>query len=237
MKFIWPFYIYSGSTIWIRILAWAQAGHIWGGILNFASGPGTANRDPNNVKLVESLRKTPTKLFGYVSTRYGDRPLAEVKADVAAWRSLWGIADIFVDEVSTKESMVGYYAELNCWITGLTILNCGVTPAPQYLKAGDIICTAEHGKFSDYAKRAFSPWDAANRAKLYHIVMGCELIMVSPIIEKAKPYAEYLFVSDLVEPTVFTALPATPNYLERVFGKLRTGGGGLVNRLVSMFRP
>ncbi len=42
------------------------------------------------------------KLLGYVSTNYGNRPIADVERDIASWKAMWpGITGIFLDEQAT----------------------------------------------------------------------------------------------------------------------------------------
>jgi hypothetical protein len=50
-------------------------------------------------------------IVGYVSTRYGTRPSADVQADIRNWKVLWGTAikGVFLDEQSTSTAYLSLY--------------------------------------------------------------------------------------------------------------------------------
>lgn len=215
MKLLIPSYIYSTLPDWSKIIG--SGDEVWGVVLNFANGPGPSSHDPNNDKLRAKLSQTGLEVFGYVSTRWASRPMDECKADIATWFREWDVDDIFLDEASTDEAGLGFYATLNCYIRGRSVLNHGTAPDPRYIKAGDILCTAET-ELPSYSSKAFGGWDRLNKKRLYHIVMGVPLNSVSPVLSKAAQFADYVYVTDLVEPEAYTKLPS---YYSRLLQKLR----------------
>ncbi|MFT3784866.1 MAG: spherulation-specific family 4 protein [Tepidisphaeraceae bacterium] len=86
-------------------------------ILNPNSGPGTGV-DSNYVTAIANLHATGGQVIGYVSTVYGTRPIAQVKADVDAYRALYDIDGIFFDEMSnaSNSQAVSYYAQLYSYV-------------------------------------------------------------------------------------------------------------------------
>ena len=78
-----PAYFYpsgAGLDDWNRLARDAGSINIEA-ILNPASGPGTT-QDPNYVAVVNKLRTAGGRVFGYVSTQYGDRDMTDVKNDI-----------------------------------------------------------------------------------------------------------------------------------------------------------
>jgi len=84
-------------------------------IVSPASGPGAGPIDPNYVNVIDRLRGAGILMVGYVSTRYGKRPLAEVRADADAWRTRYPkVHGLFFDEMANTpdEATVRHYATL-----------------------------------------------------------------------------------------------------------------------------
>jgi hypothetical protein len=142
-------------------------------VVNPASGPGD-KADPAYTKLLERLKDQPgLTLLGYVSTRYGKRPLADVKADVDRWRRLYPqIHGLFVDEQASGEGQVGYYASLYEYAKKkhrlrLVVSNPGTVCAEAYLArpAADMACLFEGSKgLADFTP---PPWAAKYPARRF----------------------------------------------------------------------
>ena len=119
-------------------------------IISPASGPGT-KADANYAKVFERVKKAKATLIGYVTTSYGKRPLADVKADVDTWLRLYpGIQGIFFDEQASDAAQVDYYAKLYAYVRkakglSLVVTNPGTTCDEGYLKrpAADTACLFE----------------------------------------------------------------------------------------------
>jgi hypothetical protein len=125
-------------------------------IVNPASGPGD-KEDANYTKIVGRARKAELTLVGYVSTKYGKRPAADVKADVDRWLRLYpGIQGIFFDEQNSGADFVDYQADLYDYVRKkkelrLVVTNPGTVCADGYLKrpAADVCCVFEGAKGFD----------------------------------------------------------------------------------------
>jgi len=121
-------------------------------IVNPASGPGTST-DPNYLSAIENLNATTYgKVFGYVPTGFGARPIADVENDVSTYLNLYGnrFAGIFIDQMSIVPSTLTYYQTIDQFIKstlgssstvignpGSPFLN-GVTPS-SYLSTADVL--------------------------------------------------------------------------------------------------
>jgi hypothetical protein len=114
LRLLIPAYFYpagEGLKEWDRLLTSKVLPHSII-IVNPASGPGKS-ADPNYIGVLDRARKTKATLIGYVTTSYGKRPLAEVKAEVDSWMRLYpAIRGIFFDEQASGPELLDYYEDL-----------------------------------------------------------------------------------------------------------------------------
>lgn len=120
-------------------------------VLNPASGPGKA-ADANYSKAIDRLQGAGCVVLGYVSTGYGKRAAADVRADIDAWLKLYPRAQgIFFDEMTYEDTEAGvkyqaglakYARDAGCWPT---VANPGAdTPARYFAaEAADVILIHE----------------------------------------------------------------------------------------------
>jgi hypothetical protein len=82
-------------------------------ILNPSNGPG-ARLDRSYSQPLSKLRKAGGRIIGYVSTRYGDRPLAQVFGDIDAHVRFYGVGGFFIDEMADADDLYlyRYYATI-----------------------------------------------------------------------------------------------------------------------------
>jgi len=119
----------GGLTMWPDLIAAASSGtivlHV---ILNPSSGPGASPIDPNFVNTggvgpAVDLVSAGGRLYGYVATGFGSRPLAAVQADIdryydpAYWRGAGVlVSGIFLDEMTNDIAATGYYQTLDAYV-------------------------------------------------------------------------------------------------------------------------
>jgi hypothetical protein len=161
-----PAYFYpagDGLVEWNRLLDSPAAADIMV-IANTSSGPGTT-ADPNYARVLERARQKAITVLGYVSTSYGDRPLREVKDDVARWVNFYpGVQGIFFDEQASGPDKVSYYGTLYEYARkerglALVVTNPGTACAEEYLArpAADVVCLVETNKdFGEYHPPAWA---------------------------------------------------------------------------------
>ena len=86
-------------------------------------------------------------IAGYIDSAYSGRPLTAVVAEAAAYRRLYGISSVFVDQVTSGLQGVRYYRELGEELrkrgTCRLILNPGVVPKPSTTTSPTSIVTFE----------------------------------------------------------------------------------------------
>jgi hypothetical protein len=200
-----------------------SAGGLWGtadtsapgvGIMiaNVANGPGTAvNSD--YASAIAAARTAGVRVFGYVHTSYGAIAASTVEADINAWRTLYGVTSICVDEASTSGSELSYYQTLSSYVHtagGQTIVNFGTVPAQNEMTAGDILVTFE-GSYSSYGSTRFPSWTASYApSRFYNIVYSVpdQLSMLSVLREAAAAGVGQIYVTNDVLPNPYDTLPS-----------------------------
>lgn len=120
-------------------------------ILNPASGAGERT-DANYTKAIDRLRGAGCLVLGYVSTGYGKRPEAQVKAEIDRWLTQYpGIQGLFFDEMIYEDTDAGaryqaalsrYAHEVGFWPT---VANPGAETPGRYFAAdaADVILVHE----------------------------------------------------------------------------------------------
>ncbi len=166
LRLLVPAYFYpagEGLAEWYRLLDSAEAaGTVV--IANPSSGPGK-DADANYVKVLKRARDKGAVVLGYVSTKYGKRPLQDVKGDVDRWVELYpGVQGIFFDEQASGADQLLYYAALYEYVRKDRRLphvvgNPGAVCAESYLSrpAADVVCMVETNKdLSAYRRPAWT---------------------------------------------------------------------------------
>jgi hypothetical protein len=122
-----------------------------------ASGPGKT-KDANYVAVIARAEAARIRVMGYVDTAYGKRSAKSVQADIAAWKTLYGVTDIFFDETASSANLLPYYQGIadavHATAGAITMFNPGTNVDEGYMKMADILNIFE-GSESEYA--AFTP--------------------------------------------------------------------------------
>jgi Spherulation-specific family 4 len=195
-------------------------------IANVDSGPGTAvNTD--YVAAIAAARAVGIRVFGYVHTSYGAISARTVEAGITAWRTLYGVTSIFLDEASTGSSELSYYETLSSYVhaqsTGAqTIVNFGTVPAESGMKAGDILVTFE-GEFATYRATRFPSWTTSYApSRFYNIVYDVpdQRSMLTVLRQAAAAGVGQIYATDDVMPNPYDRLPC---YLGAESDQARSG--------------
>jgi serine/threonine protein kinase len=217
LRLLLPTYFYpagDGLAQWNRILD-SPAAAATVVIANPDSGPGKA-ANPDYVKVLERARQKDVRVIGYVSTKYTERPLAEVKADVDRWVRFYpGVQGIFFDEQASSADQILYYAALYEYVRkerelALVVTNPGTACAEEYLKrpAADVVCLAEAPK--DFGAYRRPPWTNGYTPDHFAAVL-CKIGSPEQMHEALRRMRAsgigYCYVTDADEPNPWGRLP------------------------------
>jgi serine/threonine protein kinase len=221
LRLLVPAYFYpvgEGLVQWDRLID-SPVASATVAILNTSSGPGKI-ADPNYASVVDRARQKGVTVIGYVSTKYGSRPLRDVKGDVDQWVRLYPeIQGIFFDEQASGSDQVHYYANLYEYVRkerglALVITNPGTVCAEDYLSrpASDVVCMAEAPK--DFNTYRHPGWAGRYPPRCFGALL-CNTDaehMRARILEMGDKRIGYCYVTEGKEPNPWDRLP---RYWER----------------------
>lgn len=120
LKILLPLYIYPNwyepeSYVWSEVVDAAQQVPIVA-IINPNNGPDGKPPNQDYARGLKDLAQANIKTLGYVYTKYGDRPLAEVKQDIDLYYRHFGVKGIFLDESASSEQKIDYYQSIYNYI-------------------------------------------------------------------------------------------------------------------------
>lgn len=127
---------------------WAQLAdpRLMAVVLNVDNGPGTA-RDPEFVAAVARVETVGGTVVGYIDTAFGARPAAEIEREARRYRDWYGVADVFLDQVSAGPDLLGAYQRICTALRAreaeFIVFNHGVYPDPGYAAVADLLVTFE----------------------------------------------------------------------------------------------
>ncbi len=138
-KYIWPDIANAASQVSIAA------------IINPNNGPEKSYPNRDYSKGLQELEKAGVTIFGYVFTKYGNRPINEVKADIDLYDKYYKIHGIFLDEAASNSQQIDYYREIYQYIKTkanlkTVVLNQGTHTDEGYLmqQATDITVIFEN---------------------------------------------------------------------------------------------
>lgn len=197
-------------------------------ILNPASGPGE-QVDANYTKAIDRLRGSGCVVLGYVSTRYGKRREADVKADVDRWLKMYPQTQgLFFDEMIYEDTEAGakHQASLNRYAHDAgfwpTVANPGAETPGRYFaaNAADVIVVHEGNAWpkeerlkGDYFG-GYSDYPPFTRGVLLHSQDKLD----RPSLQMARKYSRWVYVTDAVykadDPNLLNPWNRLSKYLE-----------------------
>jgi hypothetical protein len=191
-------------------------------ILNPFNGPGGEIR-PDVRRAVDALRRSGTRVLGYVHTQYGARDMSAVLADTRRYEKWYRVDGVFLDEAAEDEAQLPFYKALSARARAsglrLVALNPGVVPARGYFDAADIVVTFE-GPYAEYAaaRAAMPAWlDELPPRRSAHLVYGATLEQAREAVRASR--SGYFYATNGSLPNPWSPLPA---YLTDLEAQLET---------------
>ena len=214
-RVILPAYSYpSPRTFWDQAMAaYPTLGMM---IVDPANGPGSFV-DSNYVAVIADARAKGIKLLGYVDSGYAGRSPAVIKTDVDLWKSMYGITDIFIDQVTSGAENLSYYSDIVTYIkTGTTgalasvVLNPGTIPDEGYIKMADVVSVFE-GEKATYDSFQFPSWvNNYPSSKFLHLIYNVSdsRSMDNVLALSRQRNAGYVYVTSDILPNPWDVLPS-----------------------------
>ncbi|MGB6576412.1 MAG: spherulation-specific family 4 protein [Streptosporangiaceae bacterium] len=142
-------------------------------ILNIHNGPGSGPEAPFK-EVAERLRAAGIPVIGYLDTNYGNRPAAQIMAELGCYLDWYEVSGVCLDRVSAAVADVPYYGALSARIrkegAGVVFFNHGAYPDEAYARHADLLGTFE-GPWPAYRRLTVPRWTATWPAeKFYHVV-------------------------------------------------------------------
>jgi hypothetical protein len=176
-------------------------------------GAGTAP-DTELQGLVRQAMAAGITVLGYSSTVDGQRPVAQVEADVRDYAAWYGVTSIFLDRVSGKPQQLAYYKRLADYIhqahRGAQVwLNPGDYPDQSYMSVGDVVMVFE-GSYAQYLTDSAPSWASRYPATRFAqtIYATPQAVLDATLRMAQRRAAGHVFVTDLVEPDPYQGLPS-----------------------------
>jgi hypothetical protein len=185
-------------------------------IVNPASGPG-AERNMDYASAIVEATERGVKLVGYVSTRYAERPEAEVKQDIDNWVRFYPqIAGFFLDQQPSGDRSQAYYAEVADYarkkLRGARVITNPGVPCDEIFLArriSDQVCVfANLEGFNAFElPAALKSYPSSRYAALVYQVADAQA-MRSMVKEAIIKGIGYLYITDGKLPNPWAQLPA-----------------------------
>lgn len=212
-----PAYFYpdgEGAADWDRLIQASGRVPVVA-IVNPDSGPGD-HRDSTYSDALDRAKDAGVTLLGYVSTRYGHRPIAEVEHDMEAWLAFYPEIDGFhLDEQTSADADVPYYRKLVIFArsqrSDLVVAgNPGDLPSTAYFESGISVESVFEGG-SGFASFALPASAARNgrrsfAAEIYGVTSKAQ--MREDLKSARRKGIGEVFVTDGAMPNPWARLPA-----------------------------
>jgi hypothetical protein len=213
LKLTIPAYVWPEDPTYA---AWVAGAAETGGavVLNPASGPGETRLDAY-VDAVAAARAAGIAVLGYVHTRYGERPAADVDAEVARWADFYGVDGIFFDEVASGCDRVAWYAERAAAADAVdgdgdafVAFNPGVESCEAHLEAADLLVVAED-EGADLLGYTAPAWAAAyDPDRFWLLAHSADDATMSALLDVAREQGVgNVYVTDDALPNPWDGLP------------------------------
>jgi hypothetical protein len=206
-----PAYFYS-SAVWAQAAGSSMAPSDM--ILDISGLGAGSQPDAHFQAVVSQARARAVTILGYISTVDGQRPAAQVEAEVRNYRAWYGVTGIFLDRVSGQAPQLGYYRQLIGYIHQLdpgfpVWLNPGVYPDRSYMSMGDVVEVFE-GTYAQYQNVQVPGWVSSYPAsKFAHTIYDTPSSALSDALGlAASRRAGHVYVTDASGSNPYDVLPS-----------------------------
>jgi hypothetical protein len=195
-------------------------------LLNVDSGPGTGPQSHFQA-LAQQARAAGITVLGYSSTEYGQRPIAQVEAEVRDYKAWYGVNGIFLDTTQGTAGEFSYYQQLASYIratvpSAVIWMNPGDYPDPSFMSIANVVMVFE-GSYASYVADQVPSWVSQYQpdqfAHVIYATPGSDL--ASAISLSRSRRAGFLYVTDL--PGSGNPYGALPSYWSQEAASVAAG--------------
>jgi hypothetical protein len=199
-------------------------------IINVNNGPDTSLNTDFQTGIAQ-LKAVGCRFLGYVYTLYGKRAIADVKADIDLWYSLYGsdnIDGIHFDEFASTTGYEAYYNELyDCVKTKggrvIVYVNPGTGLVESYFNSFDICCVWENSTYpTPQQLRDFSFYPRYIGRKQISMIVHSESTPDYTFLEDNVDFVDYVYLTDDVMSNPYDALPTYLDTLASTLSNIYT---------------
>jgi hypothetical protein len=197
---------------WQRIIADAPTvGMI---IFNPASGPGTAT-NPAYPPVIAQAQAAGIRVLGYVSTQYGQRPEADIDADVNGYYNLYSPSGIYFAEGPMEndcDSLQPLYQRITALArsrSSSTYVAIGTHFCPTFITFSDLMVefAETYSMYQSYVEPSWMP--AGSPERFCHFVSEVPDGDAAAVLSRAiRLGAGWVFATDGTAPNPWSALPS-----------------------------
>jgi hypothetical protein len=198
--------------------------------INPASGPGSFFNQ-GFFDATNSLDMAGVTVIGYTPTKYGARPIADVKADIdkyVAWYP--GVSGLMLDEFANSAGYETYYTELNAYAKShglvLVVGNAGTSPPESYVGTVDVIGITEgHGymptTWLQHCVNCNDGWQYTYDKNDFRFSRYAIATLDEAFVHEASKWVGLFYLTDGISPSRWTELPP---YFETLVAMLDAQG-------------
>ncbi|MGA2665186.1 MAG: spherulation-specific family 4 protein [Nitrososphaerales archaeon] len=178
-------------------------------VVNPYNGPGAKWSSSYDTWIV-TLREAGINVLGYVYTSYGTRSASSVESDIAAWKAMYWINGIFLDNMANVPGYQSYYSSLTAFAhslgLGTVVGNPGCDVPVSYFGTVDVLLINEKASVPTMATLA--NYTAGGTKSEFALVSYAVPSLTTSEVSLMGNYASYIYITDGTMPQPYAALPS-----------------------------
>ncbi len=177
-------------------------------IINPDNGPGTT-WSPVYDQWIVALRDAGINVLGYVPTLYGAASQSSVESAIAAYKQMYFVSGIFLDEMSSVNGYQSYYSTLTSYAhsqgLGLVVGNAGEGVPSSYLGTVDVILVYENPSVPSLSTLASI---TVGQPKSDFALVSYDIpLLNTSIVDTMANYAGYIYITNGALPNPYGSVP------------------------------
>jgi hypothetical protein len=204
-----PLYSYPGSA-WTSVI---QAREMYPSvpitvIVNPDNGPSTYSTTYDS--WIVALRDAGVTVLGYVPTHFASASLSTVESEIAAYKQMYWVNGVFLDEMPVVPGYASYYSTLTSYAHSdglpLVVGNPGSRPSSSYIGTTDVLLAYEHAGIPS-ATTMENVTMGYPSSDFAFVAYGVSSFSASTV-DSMGNFASYIYITTGQLPNPYTGVPA-----------------------------